>query len=181
MAVAGKRALALSRVYGLLEPGPVLLLTTSQRGVPNVMTLSWHLMMEFVPPLVGCVVSGNDHSHAALVATRECALNLPGAELAPQVVACGNTSGRTLDKFAAFGLTRRPAAAIAAPLIAECVANLECRVVDTRLKNRYDFFVLEVVKAWVAPGAMQARTLHHRGHGVFSVDGETITLPSRMK
>jgi flavin reductase (DIM6/NTAB) family NADH-FMN oxidoreductase RutF len=55
---AKKRRLALSRVYGLLEPGPVVLLTTSHRGRANVMTLSWHTMMEFEPPLVGCVVSG---------------------------------------------------------------------------------------------------------------------------
>jgi hypothetical protein len=32
----------LSKVYGLLEPGPVVLLTTAHRGRANVMTLSWH-------------------------------------------------------------------------------------------------------------------------------------------
>lgn len=176
-----RRSYPMSKVYGLLEPGPVLLLSTAHKGKNNVMTMSWHTMMEFEPPLVGCVVSGRDFSFAALKATRECVLNIPTCELAEQVVGCGNTSGRNVDKFAAFGLTPEPASLVRAPLIAECYANLECKVVDTRLMNRYNFFVLEVVKAWIEPGRKDPRTLHHRGYGAFMVAGETITLNSKMK
>jgi|ERR1035437_4420707 flavin reductase (DIM6/NTAB) family NADH-FMN oxidoreductase RutF len=176
-----KRSFPLSKVYGLLEPGPVLLLTTAHKGRANVMPMSWHTMMEFEPPLVGCVVSGQDFSFAALRATRQCVLNIATVELASQVVACGNTSGQSLDKFKAFGLTPEPAAQVAAPLIAECYANLECRVIDTRLVNRYNFFVLEVLKAWIDPARKEVRTLHHRGRGVFMVAGETIKLSSKMK
>ena len=178
---APKRSLALSKVYGHLEPGPVLLLTTSHRGVANVMTMSWHTLLEFDPPLVGCVVDERDFSFAALCATRQCALNIPTVEIAAQVVGCGNTSGATVDKFARFGLTPVAARTVAAPLIAECYASLECRVVDTRLKNRYNFFVLEVMKAWVDPACKTPRTLHHRGFGLFMVAGETLKLPSRMR
>ncbi len=176
-----KRSLPLAKVYGLLEPGPVLLLTTSHKGKANIMTMSWHTMMEFEPPLVGCVVSGRDHSFEALRATKECVINIPTLELAAQVVGCGNTSGRRVDKFARFGLTAAPASCVTAPLIAECYANLECRVADTRLVNRYNFFVLEVLKAWIDPACKAPRTLHHRGRGAFMVAGETIRLPSKMK
>jgi flavin reductase (DIM6/NTAB) family NADH-FMN oxidoreductase RutF len=176
-----KRSLPLSRAYGLLEPGPVLLLTTAHQGRANVMTLSWHTMMEFEPPLVGCVVSGHDFSFAALKATRQCVLNIPTVELAAKVVVCGNTSGRNIDKFKAFGLTPLPGALVDAPLIAECYASLECRVVDTQLVERYNFFVLEVLKAWIDPACKQPHTLHHRGRGVFVVAGETIKLRSKMK
>jgi len=176
-----KRAFPLSKVYGLLEPGPVVLLSTAHKGKTNVMPMSWHTMMEFEPPLVGCIVSGRNFSFAALQATRQCVLNIPTAELAAQVVGCGNTSGRRKDKFAAFGLTPLPAAIVGAPLIAECYANLECRVVDTRLMNRYNFFVLEVLKAWLDPARKDPRTLHHRGRGSFMVAGETIKLASKMK
>lgn len=176
-----KRNYPLDKVYGLLEPGPVLLLTTAHKGKTNVMAMSWHTMMEFEPPLVGCVVSGRDFSFTALKATRQCVLNIPTAELAAQVVGCGNSSGRDTDKFAAFGLTPTAAAQVAAPLIAECYANLECRVADTRLMNRYNFFVLEVLQAWIDPACKEPRTLHHRGHGTFMVAGETLRLPSRMK
>ena len=59
------KPLALSKVYQLLEPGPVVLLTTARKGRANVMTMSWHMMIEFEPPQVACVVSGNDYSFAA--------------------------------------------------------------------------------------------------------------------
>jgi flavin reductase (DIM6/NTAB) family NADH-FMN oxidoreductase RutF len=176
-----KRNYPLSKVYGLLEPGPVVLLSTSHKGRANVMTMSWHTMMEFEPPLVGCVVSDRDYSFRALKATRECVINIPTAELAAQVVDCGNTTGDQVDKFDTFGLTPVPGGIVAAPLIAECYASLECRAVDTRLVNRYAFFVLEVVKAWVDTSCKQPKTLHHRGYGQFMLAGETIALPSKMR
>lgn len=177
----GRRALPLAKVYGLLETGPVVLVSTSQKGRANVMTMSWHAMMEFEPPLVGCVISARNFSFAALSKTRQCVLNIPTLEISRAVVGCGNTSGRKIDKFTKFGLTPVKAAVVEPPLIAECYANLECRVADTRLLSRYNFFVLEVLKAWAVPSARNPRTLHHKGRGVFMVAGETIRLPSRMR
>jgi len=176
-----KRSFSLSKVYGLLEPGPVVLLTTVGRSGPNVMTLSWHTMLEFEPPLLACVVSEDNYSFRLLKASKECVINIPTVELAEQVVACGNTSGRQVDKFTAVGLTPMAASAVSAPRIRECYANLECTVVDTRMVNRYNLFVLEVIKAWVDSARKEPRTIHHRGMGAFMVAGQTITLPSRMK
>lgn len=174
------KVLSLSKVYQLLEPGPVVLLTTASGGHSNVMTLSWHMMVEFTPPLVACIVSSADYSFTALRATKECVIAIPALELAPKVVEVGNCSGRNVDKFAKFGLTPVPAHEVAAPLVAECFANLECKVVDTRLVNKFNLFVLEVVKAWVDPGQKVPKTIHHQGYGRFVVDGETITLDSKM-
>jgi flavin reductase (DIM6/NTAB) family NADH-FMN oxidoreductase RutF len=174
------RDLPLSKVYQLLEPGPVVLLTTARKGRANVMTMSWHMMVEFEPPLVACVVSNADLSFAALRATGECVLAIPAVELAPKVVEIGNCSGRDVDKFQKFGLTPKPAMRVAAPLVAECFANLECRVAETRLVNKYNLFILEVLKAWTDPAQKHPRTIHHHGYGSFVVDGETIKLKSRM-
>lgn len=176
-----KRSLPLSRVYGLLEPGPVVLISVAGRKGANIMTQSWHTMMEFEPPLVGCVISGRNYSFDILRKTRECVINIPTLELAAQVVKCGNTSGGKVDKFEAFGLTPAPASLVKAPLIAECYANLECRIADSRMVNKYNFFVLEVVKAWIDPQVKNPRTLHHRGMGAFMVAGETIRFRSRAK
>ncbi len=101
--------LPLSKVYQLLEPGPVVLLTTARKGRANVMTMSWHMMVEFEPPLVVCVVSSADQSFAALRVTRECVIAVPALELAPKVVEVGNCSGRDVEKFERFGLTPAPA------------------------------------------------------------------------
>jgi flavin reductase (DIM6/NTAB) family NADH-FMN oxidoreductase RutF len=175
------RDLPLSKVYQLLEPGPVVLLTTAHKGRANVMTMSWHMMVEFEPPLVACVVSGADFSFAALRATKQCVIAVPGRELAPIVVKVGNCSGRDVEKFGKFGLTAVPAERVAAPLVAECFANLECKVADTRLVSRYNLFVLEVLKAWTDTAQRNPKTIHHRGNGRFIVDGATIRLKSNMR
>jgi len=176
-----RKSFPLSRVYGLLEPGPVVLVTTARRGRPNVMTMSWHTMMEFEPPLVGCVISNRNYSHDLLKATKECVLNIPTVDMVEKVVGCGNTSGTNVDKFKRFRLTPRPASLVGAPLLEECFANLECRMVDTRMAARYCFFVLEVIKAWVDPAVKDPRTVHHLGGGRFMVAGERIRLKSRAK
>jgi flavin reductase (DIM6/NTAB) family NADH-FMN oxidoreductase RutF len=84
-----------------------------------------------------------------------------------------------VDKFRKFGLTPAPASQIDAPLVAECYANLECKVVDARLAGKYNFFILEVLKAWIDPARKRPRTIHHQGKGVFMVAGRTIKLPSK--
>ncbi|HVQ11466.1 MAG TPA: flavin reductase family protein, partial [Methyloceanibacter sp.] len=143
------KELPLGKVYQLIEPGPVVMLTTAHKGRADIMTMSWHMMVDFEPPLIACVVSEADYSFAALRATGECVIAIPAVGLASKVVKVGNTSGRDIDKFAAFGLTKLPAEEVRAPLVAECFANIECRVTDTRLVNRYNLFILEGVKAWV--------------------------------
>jgi flavin reductase (DIM6/NTAB) family NADH-FMN oxidoreductase RutF len=176
-----KQSFPLSKVYGLLEPGPVVLVTTARAGRANIMTLSWHMMMDFEPPLVGCVISNGNFTFESLKATKACVINIPTVELAKQVVDCGNNSGRAVDKFKAFGLTPVAASSVEVPLIDECYANLECRVVDEKMAVKYNFFILEVVKAWIDSGKEHPQTLHHRGEGAFMVAGETIHLPSKMK
>jgi flavin reductase (DIM6/NTAB) family NADH-FMN oxidoreductase RutF len=173
------RELALSRVYRLLEPGPVVLLTTSHEGRSNVMTMAWHMMVEFSPPKVACIVSSNDFSFAALRATQECVIAIPPVQLARKVVSVGNNSGSEIDKFEKYKLTRHPASKVAAPLVADCFANLECKVTDTRLIDDYNMFILEVVKAWSNPAIKDRRTIHHQGTGHFVVDGPSMKLAMR--
>ncbi len=173
--------LPLSKVYELLEPGPVVLLTTARKGRANVMTMSWHMMVEFEPPLVACVVSNANYSFAALRATKECVIAVPAVGLARKVVDVGNCSGRDVEKFERYGLTPAPAERVTAPLVAECFANLECKVADAGLVNKYNLFILEVLKAWIDRAQKNPKTIHHNGYGKFVVDGETIKLKSRMR
>lgn len=171
----------LSQVYALLEPGPVVLLSTLRDGRANLMTLSWHMMMEFEPPLIGCILGEGNHSYAALRDSGQAVMAIPAAAMVETVVGIGNCSGRDHDKFAAFGLTPLPAHKVAPPLVGECFANLECRVVDDSMVDRYGLFVLEVVKAWAIAERPLPATLHHQGYGRFAVDGEIVTLESRMR
>lgn len=169
----------LSKVYQLLEPGPVVMVTTAHKGRSNVMTMSWHMMVEFEPPLVACVLSEANFSFAALRASGECVIAIPARKLAAKAVKVGNVSGREVeDKFSEFGLTPVPASQVGAPLIEECFANLECKVRDTRLVGKYNLFILEVVQAWIDPAQKRPKTIHHRGYGTFVVDGPMLKFKS---
>ncbi|RXF70063.1 flavin reductase family protein [Arcticibacter tournemirensis] len=171
---------AVNKVFRLLEPGPVVLVTTSFQGNMNVMTMGFHMMVQHEPPLIGAIIGPWDHSYTALKETGECVIAIPTAALAEKVVDIGNCSGRHTDKFATFGLTSSPAGEVEAPLIKECYANIECKVVDKTLANKYDLFILEAVKAWVDPKLEGQPTMHHKGDGTFSLDGKVINLQDRM-
>jgi flavin reductase (DIM6/NTAB) family NADH-FMN oxidoreductase RutF len=175
-----KKNLPLSKVYSLLESGPVVLLSTSLKGRSNVMAMSWHMMIDFVPPLVGCVISDRNYSCGTVLKTRECVINIPTLEIAEKAVACGNVSGARTDKFDKFGLTPERASLVKAPSIKECYASLECRLADARLAGKYGLFIFRVVKAWADPAVKAPKTLHHRGGEAFMVAGPTIKLRSKM-
>jgi flavin reductase (DIM6/NTAB) family NADH-FMN oxidoreductase RutF len=176
-----KQSLPLSQVYKLIEPEPVVLVSTMNGGHSNVMTMSWHMMVDFEPPLLACVISNGDYTFDIIKKTKECVINIPTVELAKEVVGCGNTTGRNIDKFKKFGLTLVAASCVRAPLIDECYANLECKVIDTKMVPKYGIFIVEVVKAWIDRSQKNPKTIHHQGNGVFAVDGKIIKLPSKMK
>lgn len=176
-----KKAFPLSQVYRLLEPGPVVMVSTARKGKPNVMTMSWHMMIDFEPPIVGCVISNRNYTFDILKETKECVINIPTIELASEVVGVGNTSGSKVDKFKKFHLSQESASQVKAPLISECYANLECKVIDMRMAAKYNIFILEVLEAWISPSKKRPRTIHHCGEGVFVVDGKEFKLPSKMK
>ncbi len=175
-----KRDFPVSDVRRFLEPGPIVLVSSAWKGERIVMTMGWHTVMEFVPSLVGCVISSANHSFDLIRRSKACVINLPTADMAATVVKIGNTSGRSTDKFAEFGLTAEPADEVGAPLIAECYASFECRLHDARMIERYNFFVFEVVKAHVAATPKYPKTIHYRGDGTFMVSGENTTHWRRL-
>jgi len=173
------RTYPLSKVHRLIEPGPALLISTHGDDGPNLMTNAWNMPIRH-GGLIGLVVGPWDHSYAALSATRECVLGVGDASLAARIVDVGNVSGAHVDKWQLFGLTEAPASVVRAPLVRECFANIECRVVDDSLVDRYGLWVVEAVAAWLDEGRRGRGEIHHRGDGTFSVNGETLDLRDRM-
>lgn len=169
-----KADVPLSQVRRYLEPGPIVLVSSSWQGRTNIMTMGWHTMMEFTPALVGCVISSANHSFPMIRDSGECVINLPTAALTDIVVGIGNTTGAEIDKFAHFGLTAGKAEMVGAPPIAECHAHFECRLHDDALVEKYNFFIFEVVKARAARTPKHPETLHYTGDGVFVVAGKVI-------
>jgi flavin reductase (DIM6/NTAB) family NADH-FMN oxidoreductase RutF len=175
-----KEDFPVAQVRRFLEPGPIVLVSSAHRGRTNIMTMGWHMIMEFEPSLIGCYIWSENFSFELIRRSRECVFNLPTVDIAETVVRIGNSSGRDVDKFDRFGLTKVSAAAVAAPLIAECFANFECRLADARMVKRYSLFVFEVVKAHVATAPKYPRTLHYRGDGVFMIAGKNTRRYRRL-
>jgi flavin reductase (DIM6/NTAB) family NADH-FMN oxidoreductase RutF len=169
----------LERAFTFVESGPVLLVSTCVKGKYNLMTVSCHASMGFEPTL-GIALGPWNYSYAALLETGECVIAIPPASLLEQVVDIGNTSGEAMDKFSVFGLTALPAAKVKAPLVAECLWNLECKVTNRELVRSHNFFVLSGVNAWQHSAPADKRTFHAVGDGTFIIDGETINLRHRM-
>ncbi len=176
-----KKSIRLAHVYQLLEPGPVTMVTTCYKGKPNVMTMTWQMMIDFEPPIFACVISNQNYTFNILKKTKECVINIPTVELAEKVVGVGNVSGSKVDKFEKFHLRHEPASQVSAPLLTECYANIECKVIDMKMAKMYNIFILEAVKAWIRPKKKRARMMHHCGNGVFVIDGRVIKLPSKKK
>jgi len=158
----------------LLEPGPVVLVSSAWCGQTNIMTMGWHMMIGFTPALFGCYIDESNHSYDMVRRSKECVINLPTADLLEQVIGIGDCSGADSDKFALFGLTPEKADEVAAPLIAECYASFECRLADAHPNPNHSLFVWEIVRAHVARRRTAPKTLHYRGNGRFMISGREI-------
>ncbi len=173
--------LPVSMVRRYLEPGPIVLVSSAHDGETNIMTLGWQTVMEFTPSLVGCVIAGSNHSFELVRRSGECVINVPTTALTDTVVGIGNSTGAEIDKFETFKLTGDAAQRVKAPLIRECHANFECKLADGSLIDKYNFFIFEVVKAYVATTPKHPETLHYTGDGVFMVSGKIISRRASFK
>lgn len=175
-----KRSFPLVDIRQHLETGPIVLVSSHWQGLTNIMTMGWHTMLQFSPALIGCYIWEGNRSHEMIRRSGECVINIPTVDLVNKVIQIGNRHGEDGDKFAASGLTASPAAMVAAPLIDECYASLECRLHDDRMVDDYSFFIWEVVRAHVADIG-SPRTLHYRGQARFMVAGEELAFPDEFK
>jgi flavin reductase (DIM6/NTAB) family NADH-FMN oxidoreductase RutF len=171
------RALELGRAFTLIEPGPVVLVTTRAEGSNNIMTISWTMVLDF-GAMFAITTGAWNHSFAALKKTRGCVIAVPTVDLLDKVVGIGTCSGADTDKFARFGLTPTLAKLVEAPLVAECLANIECKVIDMIAKH--NIVVLEGVAAHYDPARKEKRLLHAVGDGTFIVDGRKLDRRKMM-
>ena len=170
--------LPLNRAFTLLEPGPVVLVTTSDGQRDNVMTITWTMVLDFSPTFA--IKTGPwNYSYTALSKSKECVLAIPTIDLIDKVIGIGTCSGLDTAKFDAFDIARKPARNVRSPLLPDCLANIECRVLA--ILDPYGVVVLEGVAAWIDRDRREKRTLHAVGDGTFIVDGETIDRRTAMR
>src|SRR5882757_6848507 len=94
-----------NQIRRFIEPGPIILVSSAWKSETNIMTMGWHMVMEFTPSLIGCYVWTENHSFEMIRKSKECVINIPTTALAAKVVGIGNSSGRDIDKFKKVGLS----------------------------------------------------------------------------
>ena len=172
------KKMQISKAFTLIEPGPVVLITTNDGGKNNIMTISWTMVVDFSP--VFAMTTGPwNYSYTALTKSNECVIAIPTVDMIDQVVGVGTCSGSDTDKFAKFGLTPVKGKHVGAPLIKECLANIECKVID--IVEKHNIVVLEGVAAYFDSSRKEKRTIHAVGDGTFVVDGRRVDRRKMMR
>jgi len=168
----------IAKAFTLIEPGPVVFVTTRDGEQQNIMTISWTMVMDFTP--IFAITTGPwNFSYSALKKSGECVIAVPTAEMIDTVVGVGTCSGRETDKFEKFRLTPVRGAYVGAPLVKECLANIECRVVE--IIEAHNIIVLEGLAAYVDASRKERRMLHAVGDGTFVADGERFDRREMMR
>ena len=169
--------LNIGKAFTLIESGPVVLITTNDGNKDNIMTISWTMVLDFTP--VFAITTGEwNYSFAALRETKECVISIPTVDMLDKIVGIGTCSGADTDKFDKFELTPVKGRIVKAPLIKECLANIECRVVD--IITKHNIVVLEAVAAYFDASRKEKRTVHAVGDGTFIVDGRKLSRRKMM-
>ncbi|SHL40000.1 NADH-FMN oxidoreductase RutF, flavin reductase (DIM6/NTAB) family [Chitinophaga jiangningensis] len=168
-----------SRKY--LEPTPVVLVSSRYKSETNIMSMGWYTIMEFVPSLVGCMITGANHSYELIRKSKECVINIPTANMLETIVGIGNTTGGKLDKFRKFGLTPEAGKTVSAPIVRECYAHFECHLYDAQMLDTYNFFIFEIRRALVSVYPKYPKTVHYRGDGEFMIAGKNTSIPEKWR
>jgi flavin reductase (DIM6/NTAB) family NADH-FMN oxidoreductase RutF len=182
-----RRDVDLAEAKWLLEPGCVVLATSGAAGRRNVMTFSWQTPVQGWKPgrageasaepcLVLLSINRSRYTHELIRETPEIVVNVPGAGLVDAVHGAGTRTGRGFDKFRANSLTPLPSRRVSPPIIAECIASLECAIRRFVPVGAHDLLVCEVLRAeaeedlfagrWIPD---RAKTLHYLGGRAYGV------------
>lgn len=180
-----KANIPLTQAFRLAYPKIVCLITAKE----NIITLAWTTAISFNPPIFGVSIGPTRHTHKLIEETGEFGVNLPTMEIVDKVLFCGRNSGKVLNKFEKTGLTPIPATKINAKLIEECVANFECKVIDSQKYGDHTFFVGKVVAAQCEEGKYLSQKkrlkiedlelVYHCGGDFFCSNQHTIVSPKK--
>ncbi|MGQ9538458.1 MAG: flavin reductase family protein [Candidatus Bathycorpusculaceae bacterium] len=175
-----------SSAYRLLHPmHTVLVSSVGKDGKPNIITLAWAMPTSISPPLVAVSIAPRRHSHTLIEETKEFVVNIPTIDILKETLFCGRVSGKNHDKFKEAGLTPMPARKVKSPIIAECVAHLECKLHSQFATGDHTIFVGEIVEAYADKNCFteagynleKAKMVFHLGGNEFATLQPKIFIP----
>jgi flavin reductase (DIM6/NTAB) family NADH-FMN oxidoreductase RutF len=136
----------LEKFYQYAFPMQTVLITCNdQKGKTNIITVAWHTPISKIPPLYAISIAPSRYSHDLITETEEFTINFVPYQIVKKAHYYGKHSGRTTDKIKETNLTLSPAKRIHPPLIKDCYAHLECKLVDSHSLGDHTVFIGKVV------------------------------------
>ena len=157
-----KAEVILTKAHRLLTGRPTCLLTTRYKGQVNAMSVAWVSPVSLRPPLLGICIYPACYTHDMLERSQELVLNIPGRALAEHVLTIGSRAGSEGDKLAPIGLTLDSGRRVEVPWIVECLAHIECVIIDRLTPGDHTLFVAEIIGAWAEEEAFNEQWLAPR-------------------
>jgi len=175
--------------YRLLHPRHTVLVTcVNKAGKANIITLAWTMPISINPPMVVMSIAPKRRSHRMIEKTGEFVVNVPTMKIVKQTLFCGRISDVKRDKFKEAPLTAAPAKKVRPPIIKECVAHLECKLVQTIPTGDHTLFVGEVVAAYVNRrvfkkifNVKKVKPVFHMGGDSFVTVSTKVVTPRRPR
>ncbi|NMC61108.1 MAG: flavin reductase family protein [Candidatus Methanofastidiosa archaeon] len=164
----------------LLNPGPLVLITSKYQGKSNIVTVAWTSPVSHDPPLVSISISTKRYSHTLIGNSKEFTINIPTIELIDKVMICGSLSGKNVDKFKEAGFKKVPGKKLSPPLIKECFAFLECKVIDSFLCGDHYLFVGEIVHSEIEKNYYDEHINLDKVKYINHLGGNYFTYPEKI-
>jgi flavin reductase (DIM6/NTAB) family NADH-FMN oxidoreductase RutF len=169
--------------YKALAPRPVVLVSTSDgSGRVNAAPFSFVMPVSMDPPLVAFSAAHERDTLANIRETREFVINIPPEEILEKLWDCAKKFPRGTDELEHSGLGEVPSKNVSPPRVKECVAWLECKLIDEFEAGDHVIILAEVLTAEVMDNIMD-----EKGNiDIYSVNvlmhlgGSEFAVPRRM-
>lgn len=166
----------------LLGPVPPVMVSCGDMEKSNIVTVAWTGILNTIPPKTYISLRSSRYSYEIIKEKREFVINLTTAELIRAADSCGVYTGRKVDKFAKYSLTKAEGFEVGAPVIAECPLSLECKVTDIVPLGSHDMFIADIVAVDVDEALLDKEGKLHldRAHLAAFAHGEYFELGKRI-
>ena len=174
---------ALEKFYQHAFPMPTVLVTCNdQKGKTNIITIAWHTTISKNPHLYGISIAPGRYSHDLIKENKEFVVNFVPYELVDKAHFCGTHSGKKTDKTSETKLTLAPSNKVKVPIIKECYAHLECKLIKNLTAGDHTLFIGEVVAVQAEKQAFENNLLQlAKIQPLYYVGGKSYTTTSKTE
>lgn len=142
-----------------LYPVPVTLVTCEDNKIPNIISICWAGVLCSKPPIVYISVRPERFSYGLIQASRKFVINIPPGEMLETVDLCGKCSGRDVDKFRKFNLTKEYLIDGYPPVVAECRHHLFCDLLEIKELGTHHVFFGEIKHEMIDRDCTEGKTI----------------------